>query len=279
MLQKNASLLLAMGYVQALLMALCGAAGIFIPDFYEPYLSRYGLAYSQVFVQDIMALLLAPVCAYCVAAARRGSPRAAVVWAGTALFRAYYFSFYGMDKLYTPLYPAYLGIIGLGFYSLLGLYFSLDRAAFTARIGPRPPYRFAAAVLGMTLLFIPLWLILMVDMIRSAVIAPAATVFLLDLSFLIPASLYAAALLWKRRAEAWLLGGLLLFKSMVSGILLSGGTLYDAVAGRPWDPAQLGLYLFLAAAGGGAFFLFLGQLGRGGALRETGAQGSAAVGR
>lgn len=253
MIQKNAAGLTILGYSLSVLLAVCGGAGIFVPGFYEPWLERYGLVFSQVFVQDVMSLALAPVLAAAIYQARRGSYPALVLWAGISLFASYYFSFYGMDKLATALYPAYLAVIGLGFYSLTGLLSAVDPKEAAARVPRRAAPRFGAAVLGMTGLFIPLWTVLMVRMIRTTVVEPAATVFLLDLSFLIPAALYAAVKLWRRRPEGWFLGSVLLFKSFVSGILLSGGTLWDAFAGRDWDPAQLGLYLFLAGAGGAAF--------------------------
>lgn len=253
MIRRNETGLTILGYALAVLLAVCGGTGIFVPGFYEPWLERYGLAYSQVFVQDVVSLALAPILAIAIARARRGSYPALVVWAGISLFAAYYFSFYGMDKLATPLYPAYLAVIGLGFYSLAGHLSAVDPEDAAARAPSRAAPRFGAAVLGMTGLFVPLWTILVIRMIRTTVVEPAATVFLLDLSFLIPAAIYAAVMLWRRRPEGWFLGSVLLFKSFVSGILLSGGTLWDAFAGRAWDPAQLGLYLFLAVAGGAAF--------------------------
>lgn len=270
MIRKNEAGLASMGYALSILLAVCAGAGIFIPGFYEPWLERYGLTFSQVFVQDVMALALAPVLAAAIAKARRGSYPALVLWAGISLFSAYYFSFYGMDKLATPLYPAYLAIVGLGFYSLMGLLSAVDPSAAAARVPRRAAPRFGAVVLGMTGLFVPLWMVLIVRMIRTAVVEPAATVFLLDLSFLIPAALYAAGKLWRRRPEGWFLGSVLLFKSFVSGILLSGGTLWDAIAGRAWDPAQLGMYLFLAGAGGAAFLSLTAGSGAAGSPADGG---------
>ena len=201
MIRKNEAGLTILGYILAVLLALCGGAGIFVPGLYEPWLERYGLVFSQVFVQDIMSLALAPVLAAAIFRARRGSYPALVLWAGISLFAAYYFSFYGMDKLATALYPAYLAVIGLGFYSLTGLLSAVDPSEAAARVPRRAAPRFGAVVLGMTGLFIPLWAALMIRMIRTAVVEPAATVFLLDLSFLIPSALYAAVKLWRRRPE------------------------------------------------------------------------------
>lgn len=84
---------------------------MFISDFYEPFLTRYGLTFSMMFVQDLASFILAPILALSIGRAVKGSYRALVLWAGIAVFAAYCFSFYGTDKMYTVLYPAYLAII------------------------------------------------------------------------------------------------------------------------------------------------------------------------
>lgn len=124
MFKRNAFPLALMGWTLAILLAAAAIPGVFARDFYEPWLGRRGLVPAQCLVQDLAALLLAPVLALAIARALRGSARALVAWGGILVFSLYYYSFYGMDKLYTPLYPAYLAIMGLGAWSLVALFAS-----------------------------------------------------------------------------------------------------------------------------------------------------------
>jgi hypothetical protein len=79
----------------------------------------------------------------------------------------------------------------LGVYSLIGLLVSADLAAFGKRVNDRMPVRFIAVILAITLLLVPLWLGMMAQDIRAQQARPPATVFVLDLAFLIQACTYA----------------------------------------------------------------------------------------
>lgn len=265
MFKRNAFPLALMGWTLAILLAAAAIPGVFARDFYEPWLGRRGLVPAQCLVQDLAALLLAPVLALAIARALRGSARALVAWGGILVFSLYYYSFYGMDKLYTPLYPAYLAIMGLGAWSLVALFASVDLEAFAgrarARVRALVPARAGAIVLGSTLLFIPIWISMLVSGIRSQSVAPASTVFLLDLSFLIPASLWTAVQLWKMKPAGLLAGGILLFKAAVSGLVLTAGSLAMTASGSALNIGELCLYLLLAIPGGCVLALFLARLG------------------
>lgn len=261
MFKRNALPLALMGWTLALLLVAAALPGIFTKDFYEPWLSRHGLVPAQCLVQDLAALLLAPVLALAIARALKGSARGLVIWGGISVFALYYYSFYGIDKLYTPLYPAYLAIMGLGASSIVGLFASVDREAFAGRDRARLPARAGAIVLGSTLLFVPIWISMLVSGIRSQSVAPASTVFLLDLCFLIPASLWTAVQLWKRKPTGLLAGGILLFKATVSGLLLTAGSIVMALSGSALNLGELCLYLLLALPGGCVLAVFLARLG------------------
>ena len=249
------------GSLLALSMAATALPGLLVPGFYEPFLTRYGLAYAQVFMQDLATVLLLPILAWSMLAARRGSARGVAVWGGVCVYALYYYSFYGFDKLYTPLYPLYLAVMGLGAWSLVGLLAGTDAKAFAALADARLPVRFCAAVLAVPLLFVPIWLSMLFAGIAAKKAAPAATVFPLDLCFLIPAAAWAAAALWRRKPIGYLAGGILLVKAVISGVVLAGGTLYQLLAGERANPGELALYLVLALPGAAALGLFLKRLG------------------
>lgn len=124
--------------------------------------------------------------------------------------------------MYTTVYPLYLAIEGLCLYSLIGLLTGIDVAAFGKRASERMPVRLIAAVLGMALLFAPIWLAMMAQGIAAQKAPAAATVFVMDLCFMIPAMVYAAVQIWRRRPVGYLL----------SGVIRTSADRYDLCARR-----------------------------------------------
>ena len=244
-----------MGGLVALLLAITAAAGLLVKDIYQPFMSE-GLVAAQ-FIQDIVSLLCAPLLVAAMIYTGRGSARAFVLWVGLLVYTIYYYAFYAFDHVVTVVYPLYIALIGLGVYSLIGLLVSVDLAAFGKRVSSRMPVRFIAVVLGMTLLFVPLWLGMMAQDIQAQQARPTATVFVLDLAFLIPVCTYAAIQIWRRRPLGYLLGGILLIKATASGLLLSLTTLRVWQLGHRLAVEELGMYLFLAVAGLVALVLYM----------------------
>jgi len=183
-----------------------------------------------------------------------------VVWAGLLVYVAYYYSYYVFGFAYTVFYPLYLSLLGLATFSLIGILTGVDLDAFVRRVRAGMPVRFIAVVLGMTLLFVPIWSIMVLQAIAAQQAGAAALVFVLDLCFLIPASAFAAVQIWRRRPVGYLLGGVFLFKAALSGILLTLGTLRQAQLGFAFAPEQLGMYLFLAVVGSSALVMYMRNL-------------------
>ena len=182
-----------------------------------------------------------------------------VAWCGLLLYVAYYYAFYCFGYLYTVFYPLYVALLGLAVYSLAGLLGAVDATTFARHAGPRLPVRLVAGVLGLTVVFIPLWLMQIAQGIRTQQVTETALVFVLDLSILIPAALYAAVQIWRRRPQGYLVGGVMIFKAAASGILLTGGSLRQLALGYTVGP-DFGMYIFLAVVGSLALVLYMRHL-------------------
>lgn len=239
--------------VSALVIVTIG--GLVDPSIYAPFIQsdtmRAGLP-----VQDAAFLLVAPLLGIVMFLARRGSRRALVVWAGLLLSVAYYYAFYVFGFVYTLYYPLYLALVGLSFYSLLGLLAGVDLPDFAGRIAAGMPVRLLAVILGITLLFVPLWLLMIWQGIQTQEVGEAALVYALDLAFLIPAMLLGAVQIWRRRPVGYLLGGVLLVKAAFSGILLTAGSLLQIALGFSVGP-DFAMYVFLLVAGLAGLLLYL----------------------
>jgi hypothetical protein len=244
------------GGLIALLLVITAGAGVFIPDLYSPFITKPGTV-AALFVQDFVSLLAAPVLLGSMFWTQRGSRRGLVIWCSVLVYTAYYFSFYVFSNVYNALYPLYLALLGLGVYSLAGLLVNVKLDVFAAGVDAKMPVRTLASILLIALLFVPLWGAMIVQDIAAQQARPTALVFVLDLCFLLPAIAIAAVQLWQRRPLGYLLGGILLVKAAVSGILLAVATLWGAQLGHVFAMEELGMYFFLTFAGSaGVYFYF-----------------------
>jgi hypothetical protein len=242
----------------AFLLAVTAGAGVLTEELYSAFLSEDLVAFQ--FFQDLVSLLLVPLLLLAIFLARQGSLRAFVLWLGILIYAAYYYAFYCFGYVYTAYYPLYLAVMGLATYTLAGLLGNVNLRFFRQHVGDKMPVRLIASVLGMTALFIPLWLTMLVQRINTQQAATTDLVFVLDLPFLIPACLVAALKIWQHRPFGYLLSGPLLFKASLSGMLLTGGEFMKTQLGQSPAFDQLALYLFLAIVGAIGLFCYLRNL-------------------
>ncbi|MCC6456370.1 MAG: hypothetical protein IT328_15555 [Caldilineaceae bacterium] len=248
-----------LGTLIAVLLAITAGAGVLMDGLYRPFLDEPLVAFQ--FFQDLLSLLFAPLLVMVMVWTDRGSLRAFVIWNGLLVYAAYYYAFYCFGFVYTLYYPLYLAVMGLATFSLVGLSSNVDLQFFRARVSERMPVRLVSGVLGMTVLFVPIWLSMMFQGIRTGQVGTTDLVFVLDLAFLIPACVFAAVQIWRRRPVGYLFSGPLLFKATVSGILLMGGEFLKMQRGLPPALDQLAMYLFLATVGLVGLVLYLRNLG------------------
>jgi hypothetical protein len=236
-----------MSLLIAALLLITAGAGVVMEGIYSPFLNTSLVAFQ--WFQDLVSLFFAPLLLAMVIFANRGSLRAFVVWIGILIYVAYYYAFYCFDFIYTVFYPFYLALMGLAVYSMIGLLSMVDLKHFQQHVGDKMPIRLISGVLGMTLLFTPIWLSMMWQSIKTQQVGTTDLVFVLDLPFLIPACALAAVQIWRKRPFGFLLSGPLLFKATVSGVLLTGGEVLKVQFGFAPALDQLALYLFLAIVG------------------------------
>jgi hypothetical protein len=248
-----------LGTLIAALLVITTIPGLFVTGLYTPFIKTEALLVGLP-VQDLVSLIVAPLLLAAIWAARRGSWQALIVWAGLLVYVAYYYAFYCFGYVYTLFYPLYLALMGLATASLVGLLTSIDLTTFRQHISDGLPVRFISGVLGMALLFVPIWLSRLAQGINTQQVNEADLVFVLDLAFLVPAMAFAALQLWRRRPVGYLLGGVLLVKAAISGILLTLGSLRQLQLGFTVAPEELGMYLLLALAGSSALLQYLRHL-------------------
>lgn len=245
-----------LGSLLSLLMIVTSAFGLLSHESYRPFFKTEVLLVglpAQDTISLLAGVLLIPVMVWSL----RGSVRAFLVWTGILLYAAYFYAFYCFDYVYTPVYPLYLVIMGVATYSLIGLLAGADSAALAATIRPQMPVRLLAIILAIPVLFVPIWLSRIFAHIATQQRGEADLVFVLDLAFLIPGLLLAAVQLWRRRPLGYLLSGMLLAKCLITGVLLTSGSLLQMLAGIHVAAEEMALYVFLAVAGSSGLALYL----------------------
>ena len=246
--------------VAGLLVLVCVATPVLAPSLYE------GLAEPLVAGtrgQDVMALALVPVAGWAAGATRRGSLVGRVVWVAVLAFWAYGYALLAFSMLATPLYPAYIAVLGLSAFALLLVGTTVQSARYADRLADAPAWP-SITVLSLTVgLLAPVWLILMVGGIRDGQMPDTANVFVLDLGFIFPTMVTAIVGLVRRREWAWPLAGslVILTAAMLGSLVIADGI--AALSDVSADPLPLvAVFAALAAAAVGASWDLLRRLRR-----------------
>jgi hypothetical protein len=205
--------------------------------------------------QDLVTLVLAvPGTALALAAARRGSVRASIVWIGIMGYIAY--SFVGAAFAYSfgPFFLLYVAGFSLSIFALITAIGSVNlveiQRRFDAGVPRRPVAVFQTLI---SVLLSLLWLSRIIPNLsnpKPVEVEPYKYVYALDLGIIVPLSLLGALWLWQRKPWGYLLSCMMLIKYATMGLALLSMQLFNLQAGQPLDPAELiGSYVVIAAGG------------------------------
>ena len=158
---------------------------------------------------------------------------------------AYAYYFYGVGVKLNLLFWAYIAIVALSLYCLLGLLIALQTVDFSERLSRRTPVR-AIAVFFLTMagIFTALW----VDLTLSRLLAGGSLspverqVISLDGMVVLPLMFIGGWLLWRRHPWGYRLAAILLTKLAALGFTLLVTTGLVLIWQQPVDALQTVLY-------------------------------------
>jgi hypothetical protein len=113
----------------AALAAVASLCGLLLPGTYARETAVWA---AQAVGQDAANLFVAAMLLVSVAYIRRGSLRAYLAWLGLLLYLVYAFAIYAFAVRFQFLFPVYVAVLGLSFYTLAGGLLAAD----PARLGP-----------------------------------------------------------------------------------------------------------------------------------------------
>jgi hypothetical protein len=217
--------------VLATAMAAISACGIALPSTYARETAAWA---AQAVGQDWFDLLIAvPWLALVARRAEHGSRRARLLLASTLLYAGYQLVIYSFGVRFNSLFLLYCGALGVTMLALIAVSAGLLRDPGTGWPPGTPVKTIAAVLFGTGALFAFLWLAEILPAIvhgrTPASIAatglPTNPVHVMDLAFILPAHVAAAALILRRRVLAEvlatvLLGFDLLMSASIAGMLI-----------------------------------------------------------
>ncbi len=191
----------------------CGAstAGIVVDSVYEGESANWA---AQAVGQDLANLVAFSALALFAVLAARGSLRAYLLWLGVLAYGIYAYAIYAFAISFGPLFLAYVGVLGMSVFGLIGGTLWLEPRRVRDRFGSGAPVTMVAWVLtviaaGFGVLWLTEILPATIDGTLPASLTEAGLrvnpVYVLDLSVLLPSLVVTGVLLRRGRSWGWVL--------------------------------------------------------------------------
>lgn len=186
-------------------------AGVLIDSVYEDESANWA---AQAVGQDLTNLVAFSALAFFAVLAARGSLRAYLLWLGVLAYGIYAYAIYAFAIGFGPLFLAYVAVLGMSVFGLIGGMLWLDPRRVRGRFGASTPVRGTAWVLSaIAALFAALWLAEIVPATIDGTLPESLSeaglrvnpVYVLDLAVLLPSLVMTGVFLLRGRPWGWVL--------------------------------------------------------------------------
>jgi hypothetical protein len=251
------SLLSMIGVFIAVLLTIAAGTGLLYSWIYDPFVK--GQIVPMLLGQDLLSLLSVPVLIGAVFLTRRKVMMGPVIWTGILLYITYAYALLAFGAVYTSLFLLYIALMGLSIYSMIILVSTIDDEMYQDRLAAMGSVKAKGIYLISlgTVVGIVWILILLRTMITSQPIIGINTVYVLDLTILLPAFILVGIRQLRRIAWRYFLAEVLFVKAVTLGLAIILGNLFSIASGWPVNIGLFGLFgLFTILAGGLLFMDF-----------------------
>jgi multisubunit Na+/H+ antiporter MnhF subunit len=245
------------------LSLVAAAVGVINSAIYEGVVSSSSM--PGVLTQDMVVIAAALLLLILTAAMRESAVRAQILVLGILGFLFYAYGIYAIERIYNALYPIYLAIVSLSFYSLAYGAASIGKPfAEGLRVPPLLRTISAAYAIFIAAMFNVIWISQLVPLLRTGErIEYTYSIYIIDLCFIMPAFLISA-ILALRNKDLGMIGLPALF--IVGVGILSPLALAEVVKPPLFDQAMEGgsfwLYFILSVVFLLLAILYLGRAKR-----------------
>lgn len=222
---------------------------------------------AQAVGQDLVTLAVAlPALVIGAVLAGRGSGRARLVWLGVLAYLVYTYAISAFVVRFNPLFLVYVALLGCSLYALIWGLATTDFDAVKARFSERAPVKAASIFLGaVAVLFYLSWLGETVPALISGSVPPSVTqngtptnpVHVLDMAWMLPAMALTAVWLWRKRALAYTLAGVLLTFMSLLALAIMSMVAFMARYGQPASAGQAVIFGVVSVISAGMLVWYL----------------------
>jgi hypothetical protein len=236
------------------LAAIAAAMGLLIPDVYR----ETDWVIPQNRGQDLVTLLALAVLVPVLVAARRGSPRATLIWLGLLGYLAYTYTGAAFAYAFNELFLIYVALFALTGAALTAGLSGMDASALRGAFDAGTPRRGVIAfLLIMAVVLCLLWFSQIIPFFTQGKLpemiilarTPTVFVYVLDLGVVVPLSLLSAWWLRNDRPWGFVLAGFVLVKAATMGLALLSMTAFSMRASLPVDTGLSVAWASLAVTG------------------------------
>lgn len=225
---------------------------------------------AQIVGFDFVTLaVVLPVLVASAVLAAHGSERARLVWLGALAYVLYTYAIYAFQVRFNPLFLAYVALLGLSLYAVIGGLATTDLTALRDRFAHGTPVKATSVFLAaVTLLFYVVSLreivpaLLAGEAPRSAADAgtPTSAPHVLDLAWMLPAMGLTAVGLWRGRPLAYALAGAQLAFLSLMTLGLAAMMVSVQRFGEPVAPGMAVIFAVFSASSAGMLVWYLKHL-------------------
>jgi hypothetical protein len=233
--------------LNAILSLIVALIGVLNPDIYSEVVSRQIL--PGVISQDLLTILAAVVLLLFTLGMKEEDAKKQIAILGILGYLFYAYGIYAIERVYNALYFLYLAIFGLSFYSIVYAVASI-RPETLQEVELRDLIRKISLgfSLFVAILFSILWIVMLVPLIQAGQrIEFTYSIFILDLSFIMPAFFILAGMTAKKRGLGLVLTPALYVLGFTLLFPVGLGEFIKPFYNLPIDPFGVVLYLGIAA--------------------------------
>lgn len=204
---KTASLLSA---IIAILAIVASVGGLFSDHLYRDN----AWATTAFRGDDLVTLVIAvPLLVGALILARRGRPRAQLIWLAMVAYMVYNYAFYLFGATFNRFFLLYVALVSLSILALIFGLQAIDINGISQQFHVRTPVKWISGfMLVFAVVLGGLWIFQSLSYVVTGQLPQLPgynLVFALDLSLLVPSLVLGAILLWKRSAWGYVLGTIL----------------------------------------------------------------------
>ena len=197
---KNLLLSKVLFIVTGTLSVIAGGLGVLNPEIYDPVAPDRII--PGIFTQDLFVAASSIFMIVLAAMTGTNDIRKFIINCGVLGFLFYAYGIYTIEQIYTPLYPIYLAILSLSFFTLATSISSLNCSA-VERLHLPSWVRYSSAGYGVfiAVMFNFIWFSQLIPLLQTGNrIEYLFSVYIIDLVFIMPSFVIAAILLIRNRA-------------------------------------------------------------------------------